>query len=123
MARRGCSATTAAANRALRVSLRGTASNRDAIGARVTARLANGSRRWQIVKTGSSYLSQSELPITFGLGQESAVQALEIAWPSGRVERLGSEKAGQILTVEEGRGVVDRATLALQPHRQGTAGK
>ena len=110
-------------NRALRVNLRGTASNRDAIGARVTASMTNGRRHWQIVKTGSSYLSQSELPITFGLGQESAVQALEIAWPSGRVERLGSEKAGQILTVEEGRGVVDRATLALQPHRQGTAGK
>ncbi len=109
-------------NRALRLVLRGTASNRDAIGARVTARMMNGSRRWQIVKTGSSYLSQSELPLTFGLGGERAVESLEIAWPSGRVERLGVEKAGQVLTIEEGRGVITRAALA-QPRSVETAGK
>jgi hypothetical protein len=98
-------------NGALRIVLRGTASNRDAIGARVMARMADGSRRSQMVKTGSSYLSQSEQPITFGLGRAEGVQSIEIAWTSGRVERLGAEKAGQILTVEEGRGVVSRERL------------
>jgi enediyne biosynthesis protein E4 len=101
-------------NRALRIVLRGVASNRDGIGARVTVRMADGSRRWQMVKTGSSYLSQSELPLTFGLGQTQGVIGIEIAWPSGRVERLAGEKAGQILTIEEGRGVVDRATRTVR---------
>ena len=86
-------------------------SNRDGIGARVAIRMADGSRRWQMVKTGSSYLSQSELPITFGLGRAQGVQAIEIAWPSGRVDRLDGEKAGQFLMVEEGRGIVTRTDL------------
>ena len=98
-------------NRMLRIVLRGTTSNRNGIGARVTARMADGTRRWQMVKTGSSYLSQSELPITFGLGRSHEVQAIEIAWPSGRVERLAAEKAGQMLTIEEGRGIVSRIAL------------
>lgn len=101
----------AARTRALRIALRGTASNRDGIGARVSVRTADGKRRWQMVKTGSSYLSQSELPITFGLGQAQGVQAIEIVWPSGRVDRLAGEKGGQSLIVEEGRGIVERLAL------------
>jgi hypothetical protein len=97
--------------RALRIALRGTASNRDGVGARVSVRMADGKRRWQMVKTGSSYLSQSELPITFGLGQAQRVQAIEVAWPSGRVDRLGGENGGQSLVVEEGGGVVARTPL------------
>jgi hypothetical protein len=64
-----------------------------------------------MVKTGSSYLSQNELPITFGLGQAPGVQAIEIAWPSGRVDRLAGEKGGQSLLIEEGRGIVERTEL------------
>jgi hypothetical protein len=101
----------ATGHRALRIALRGTVSNRDGIGARVAVRMADGSRRWRMVKTGSSYLSQSELPITFGLGRAEGVEAIEIAWPSGRVDRLSAEKAGQSLIVEEGRGVVARTEL------------
>jgi hypothetical protein len=100
-----------ARNGALRVALRGMASNRDGIGARVSVRTNDGKRRWQMVKTGSSYLSQNELPITFGVGQAQGVQAIEIAWPSGRVDRLAAEKAGQSLIVEEGRGVIARTKL------------
>ena len=100
-----------ARNRALRIALRGTASNRDGIGARVSIRMANGKRRWQMVKTGSSYLSQSELPITFGLGQAQGVQAIEVAWPSGRVDPLAGEQGAQSLLIEEGRGVVARVPL------------
>ena len=101
----------ATGHRALRIALQGTVSNRDAIGARIAVRMADGSRRWQMVKTGSSYLSQSELPITFGLGRAEGVQAIEITWPSGRVERLAGEKAGQSLIVEEGRGITARTDL------------
>jgi hypothetical protein len=101
----------AAEQHALRIALRGTASNRDGIGARVAVRTTDGVRRWQMVKTGSSYLSQSELPITFGLGHAQGVQGIEIAWPSGRVDQFGSEKAEQFLIVEEGRGIVARTEL------------
>ena len=97
--------------RALRITLRGTASNRDGIGARVSVRMADGKRRWHMVKTGSSYLSQNELPITFGLGQAQGVQAIEVAWPSGRVDRLGGEQGGQSLIIEEARGIIDRTAL------------
>src|SRR6185295_5301412 len=59
-------------NNVLRVQTIGTASNRDGIGARVEVTV-RGTRLWQIVKTGSSYASQSELPLTFGLGAASGV--------------------------------------------------
>ena len=55
-------------NRWLRVRLAGTKSNRDGIGAKVTLTLPGGGKSWGVVKTGSSYCSQSELPLTFGLG-------------------------------------------------------
>src|SRR5262249_41094608 len=93
-------------NHAVRLALRGTTSNRDAIGARVAVTLADGARRWQMVRTGSSYLSQSDLPLTFGLGPSGALQAIEITWPNGRVER--TERAGG---GERGAGV-GRVSLA-----------
>jgi hypothetical protein len=93
---------------ALRVRLAGVASNRSGIGALVTAKLSGGTSRTAMVKTGSSYLSQSELPITFGLGQASKVEGLEIRWPSGQVEQIGPVEAGQTVVVEEGRGIVKR---------------
>jgi enediyne biosynthesis protein E4 len=102
-------------NRALRVLLRGSASNRDAIGARATLRMPDGTRRWQMVKTGSSYLSQSELPVTFGVGTAASVSGLEITWPNGRVERIAEESTGQTVTIEEGRGVVARSPFGTAP--------
>ena len=100
-------------HRALRIDARAaTTSNRDAIGARVTVTLADGSRRWQMVKTGSSYLSQSELPLTFGLGASGAPRD---AWKSrGRAEGRESRactSANEMITVEEGRGIVSRSAL------------
>jgi enediyne biosynthesis protein E4 len=93
---------------AVRVALRGRTSNRDAIGAKVTIRLKDGTRRSLMVKTGSSYLSQSELPLTFGLGPSGAIESAEIAWPGGRAEKLGAIAGGQTVVVEEGRGIVER---------------
>ena len=61
-----------------------------------------------MVKTGSSYLSQSELPLTFGLGATARVEQVEIRWPSGQVDRLGPQDAGQTLVVTEAKGVTAR---------------
>src|SRR4051794_14464440 len=101
------------ANHVLRVRVVGTRSNRDGIGARVKVTLENGQTRWATVKTGSSYCSQSELPVTFGLAQATRVKAIEVAWPSGQVDRIPGAAAGQTLTIEEGKGLV--RTVPVRP--------
>jgi hypothetical protein len=98
-------------HRALRVTLRGSATNRSAVGARVIVTRGDGTRRGQMVKTGSSYLSQSELPLTFGLGPSGTVRAVEVAWPGGEVEQASPVNANEMITVEQGRGIVSRAAL------------
>ena len=90
---------------ALRVKLAGARSNRDGIGALVTA-TAGGDKQSLMLRSGSSYLSQSELVLTFGLGQRAQVDQLEVRWPSGQVERLSNVAAGQQVTIQEGRGIV-----------------
>jgi hypothetical protein len=97
-----------------RIVLRGRTANRDAIGAKVSVRLADGTRRHQMVKTGSSYLSQSETALTFGLGA-STIESGEVTWPGGRVEKLGALAAGHTLVVEEGRGIVERIPFSSRP--------
>lgn len=91
-------------NNVLRLQAIGSASNRDGIGARVEVSVG-GARHWQIVKTGSSYASQSELPLTFGLGSAGRADAVRITWPNGRVEALGPIEANRSITVIEGAGV------------------
>ena len=99
------------ANRALRVRTVGTVSNRDGIGARVEV-ATGGDTRWQIVKTGSSYLSQSELPLTFGLGSATRVDTIRVAWPSGTVDTIDAVDANQMVTIREGAGLVEATPLA-----------
>ena len=89
-------------NNVLRVQTVGTASNRDGIGARVEVSVRGGARLWQIVKTGSSYASQSELPLTFGLGAATGVDGVRVVWPNGRVEAIGALEANQTI-VDPGR--------------------
>ena len=86
-------------NRSLRLRLVGTKSNRDAVGAvvRVTTREATQSR---MVKTGSSYLSQSEMTLTFGLGQRDAADRVVIQWPSGAMQEFKNVKAGSYELLE-----------------------
>jgi len=62
--------------------------------------------QWQTVHSGSSYLSQSELTLTFGLGTAVQADAIEVQWPSGQVDKLASVAAGQTITVQEGKGIV-----------------
>ena len=99
------------ANAFLRLRLVGTASNRDAIGARVTVTRADGSSQWAMVKTGSSYCSQSELPLTFGLGRDGRVARVDIVWPSGRRDVVTSPPTRRLLTIEEGKGLTRSAAL------------
>jgi len=90
----------------------GTKSNRDGIGAVVRVTTAAG-RQWQMVRSGSSYCSQSDLAVTFGLGRESRVATLEIDWPSGARQVLQNVPADQFLTVTEGRGISAQAGPAV----------
>jgi hypothetical protein len=86
-------------NRSLRFRLQGTKSNRDGIGAivRVTTPDATQSR---MVKTGSSYLSQSELAVTFGLAKRDRADRVVIEWPSGQVQEFRNLAAGEYQCTE-----------------------
>ena len=99
----------------LRVKLVGTRSNRDAIGARVTIATANGTRLHAMVKTGSSYLSQSEFPLTFGLGKPASDKFvnLEIVWPNGGKESIPHVAANQFITIKEGVGILTAKPISF----------
>ena len=93
-----------AANRSLRVKLVGTKSNRDGIGAIVRVASA-GDTQTQMMRSGSSYLSASELVLTFGLAQHEKAESVEITWPSGQVDHLTNVAVGQTIVATEGKGV------------------
>lgn len=82
----------------LRVKLNATRSNRSAIGAVVRVQTGAG-MQWRMVHSGSSYCSQSELGLTFGLGQEQ-VREVEVRWPSGAVQKAAG-KVNQVLEISE----------------------
>ncbi len=97
-------ATDEAANRSLRVKLVGTKSNHDGIG--TTVRLtAGGESQSQVLRSGSSYLSASELVLTFGLAHRDKADTIEIVWPSGQLDRLSNVNAGRTIVVTEGKGI------------------
>jgi hypothetical protein len=89
-------------HRSLRVRLVGTKSNRDAIGATVRI-FHGGTSQSRVVKSGSSYLSQSELPVTFGVGKRDRVERVVVSWPSGRVDEFKNVETGTAYKCEEGK--------------------
>jgi len=91
-----------AGNRSIRFYLTGTQSNRDAIGATVRI-FHGGSSQMRVIKGSSSYLSQSELPITFGLGKRDTVERVVIDWPNGRTEEYKNLSAGRGYSCIEGK--------------------
>jgi enediyne biosynthesis protein E4 len=95
-------------NKSIRIRLVGTKSNRDAIGASVKI-FHGGSSQSRLVKGGSSYLSQSELPVTFGLGKKDKVDRLVIEWPSGRTEEYKDLAAGKAYECVEAKGINPQA--------------
>ncbi len=105
-------------NHSLRFKLVGTKSNRDGIGAVV--RVTSGSdKQEKMLRSGSSYLAQSELVLTFGLGSQTKADSVEIEWPSGQVDRFSNVNAGQTVRVQEGKGIVgSRAYSASRVYGQ-----
>ena len=91
-------------NRSIRFRLVGTKSNRDAIGATVKI-FSGGLSQTRVVRGGSSYLSQSELPLTFGVGKAEKIERVTIDWPSGRQEEYKELAAGGTQEIIESKGV------------------
>src|ERR1700682_46354 len=102
-----------AANHSLRLKLVGTKSNKDGIGAvaRVTS---GGETQTQMLRSGSSYLSSSELVLTFGLAQHDKADSIEIRWPSGQADHLSNVTVGQTITVTEGKGLTGSRPYAAK---------
>jgi len=86
----------------------GTKSNRDGIGAVVRLVSPTG-KQWGMVRSGSSYCSESDHALTFGLGHDAQVTSLTVEWPSGEKQTLSNVAANQFLTIEEGKGIVGKA--------------
>lgn len=89
------------ANSYVRLHLVGTESNRSAFGAKVTLTSASG-KQTRTVRSGSSYASQSESVLTFGVGQDLIVDVIEVEWPSGAKQRFEKVEPNQSFVVEEG---------------------
>ncbi len=83
----------------------GTRSNRDGFGARVQIK-AGGLTQTAEVRANSSFESACDPRLHFGLGNATTVESIVIHWPSGKVDKLGSQSVDQQLTIEEGRGLV-----------------
>ena len=99
-------------NDVLRLRTIGAKSNRNGIGARVVVKTSKGRRLYGMVRTGSSYCSQSELPLVFGLGkpEEGTTLTIEITWPGNQKDRIADVKPNQMVTIQEGKG-----TTAAEP--------
>lgn len=102
--------TSRSANHRVLFKLVGTTSNRAAIGARVTVK-AGGVSQFDEVRGGSSYLSQNDLRLHFGLGKAEKITETQIRWPNGKVEILKDLAADKIYTVVEGQGI--KQSIAL----------
>jgi hypothetical protein len=95
----------------VRIVLRGTKSNRSAIGTKIEARTGGGTLH-RMVRSGSSYLSQSELPLMLGIGDAPKIESLILRWPSGTVTQLKDVTANQIVTISESHGIMKRQPYA-----------
>lgn len=93
-------------NHWLNVKLTGTRSNRDGIGAVVRVTSASG-KQWNMVRSGSSYCSQSDLALTFGLGKDTGA-SVEIEWPSGARQQFQNLPADQSIVIDEARGITSQ---------------
>ena len=102
-------------NDLVRIKTVGARSNRDGIGAKLTLKTSKGVKLFGVVKTGSSYLSQSELPVTFGLGppEEGRTLSLEIQWPGGQKDVINDVKPNQFVVIQEAKGVVSATPIVF----------
>jgi hypothetical protein len=95
--------------------LAGTKSNRLAIGAHLKI-TAGGMTQTEQVRSGGSYLSQSDFRVHFGLGSSTRIDAVEIRWPSGTADQLKNVAADQFYAVLEGKGIVTQADIVPKRH-------
>jgi hypothetical protein len=86
----------------------GTRSNRSAIGARVTVQ-TGALLQVDEVRSGSSYASQSDFRLHFGLGAATAAESVQVRWPNGASEEFHDIAAGHVVTIREGDGIVKRS--------------
>lgn len=91
----------------------GAGSNRNGIGAKLTIFLPDGTKQWQTVHSGSSYCSQSDLALTFGLGRNDKIDRVEIEWPNGKIDKLSGMTANQLYVIKEGGGVTESKPLPM----------
>ena len=94
-----------AGNHSIRFRTVGVRSNRDGIGANIRVWTPEGPR-WLTVKSGSSYLSQSDRSVTFGLGKYEFIDRASIEWPSGARQELAKLAAGRTYVVQEDKGII-----------------
>ncbi len=88
-------------NHWLLVQLRGTRSNRDAIGAKIKLTLGSSQSLYEHVTTANGIYSACDKRVHFGLGRETRIVSLEIRWPSGTLQRLENVKPNQLMTIRE----------------------
>ena len=102
-------------NDLLRVKIVGSRANRSAIGGIVTVKTSKGVKLEQMVRSGSSYASQSELPLVFGLGkpEEGLTLTVDVAWPGGQKESIANIKPNQSIVIQEGKGVTASAPIVF----------
>jgi hypothetical protein len=81
-----------------------TSSNRDAVGARVTLS-AGGQAQMDEVRSGGSYMSQNDFRLHFGIGKANSAD-VSLRWPDGKVDNFSAVGAGQIVTIQQGKGIV-----------------
>jgi enediyne biosynthesis protein E4 len=91
-----------------------TSTNRDAVGARATL-TANGQKQMDEVRSGGSYISQSDFRLHFGLGKAASAN-LSIRWLDGKTEKLDRVAAGQIVTIQEGKGIIRKQPYSAGKH-------
>src|SRR6185503_5677219 len=101
------------ANNSVLIKTVGVRSNRDGIGARVKV-VCGGLVQKDEVRSGDSYISQSDLRLHFGLEQCKKVDLIEIRWPSGTVDKVTDVKVNTMLTVKEGKGAVEQKEFKVK---------
>jgi hypothetical protein len=94
----------------------GVRSNRDGVGARVKVVSGDLTQKDE-VRSGDSYLSQSDLRLHFGLEKRTKIDLIEIRWPSGAVDKVTDAKPNRVLTIKEGQGVIAQKDYKVAPRR------
>jgi hypothetical protein len=91
------------ANNSILIKMVGVKSNRSGIGAQVKV-VSGDLAQIDEVRSGDSYISQSDLRLHFGLGQRTKIDLIQVRWPSGTIDKVANVAANRIVTIKEGQG-------------------